>query len=69
MIYIQIDIRIIKFDFFTIFIKQIYDYIPPREFIIIERKGKLQNCKKSTSIIKPSIERVFSDLPMVFADR
>lgn len=44
-------------------------FFPPREFINIERKGKLQNCKKSTSIIKPSIERVFSDLPMVFADK
>lgn len=82
MIYKQIDIRIIKFDFSTISVAYLWllifsennyfsgnVFFPPGEFTIIIEEGKLQNCKKSKSISIKSIKRIFFDLALVFADR
>lgn len=82
MIYKQIDIRIIKFDFSTISVAYLWllifsennyfsgnVFFPPGEFTIIIEEGKLQNCKKSKSISKNWIKRIFFDLALVFADR
>lgn len=81
MIYMQIDIRIIKFDFSTIYITYLWLYslkiiifpgnvfFPPGEFIIIEERENCRIAKRVIVSVKKSIERVFSDLPMVFADR
>lgn len=44
-------------------------FFPPGEFIIIEERENCRIAKRVIVSVKKSIERVFSDLPMVFADR